>query len=369
MDITGKFSESNCYYFWKGRVALYAILQALGISKDDEVVVPGFTCVVVPNAVIYSGARPVYADICPRTFNVTVDSIARAVTEKTSAIIVQSTFGLSPDLDPIIEFARAKCIPVIDDCTHGMGGSYKGQANGFITDASFFSFQWSKPISAGLGGIGIVRGSYHAEQMEMQVARCSDVGFKDDFGLMIQRHVRPIADIPAVHYPAVKLYRWATQTTGIVAGSSSGDELVGASKPVGYLKKCGRIQRKFIDKQLPTLPVVVKKRQAVALSYDSFFESRKYVDIPYRPSYADHGMLRYSVKVDSNAAIYALAKKKNIPLGDWFTTPLYPIYKNLERWGYKYGSCPVAEDVCNRVINLPTDKPLSQDKLETIFPA
>ena len=161
--------NANFRYFWKARVGLYALLKAIGIDATAEVVVPGFTCVVVPNAVLYTGAIPVYADIDASTYNVTLESVRAVVTKKTKAIIVQSTFGLSPDLDGILQFASNLGIPVIDDCTHGLGGSYKGKPNGFVTDAAFFSTQWSKPLSTGLGGFAIVRNKELAVRFDSEI--------------------------------------------------------------------------------------------------------------------------------------------------------------------------------------------------------
>jgi dTDP-4-amino-4,6-dideoxygalactose transaminase len=125
--------------FWKGRVALYVILKALGIAEGDEVIVPGLTCVVVPNAVIYSGATPIYADVDPATYTLSPESVEPLITPRTRAIIAQNTFGLSANLDPILDLAKKKGIEVIDDCTHGFGGAYKGKPNGSVTRLSFFS--------------------------------------------------------------------------------------------------------------------------------------------------------------------------------------------------------------------------------------
>ena len=99
--------DGQFFHFWKGRVGLWAILRALGVSRKDEVIVPGFTCVAVPNAVLYVGATPIYADIEPETYNVSVATLEPLLNDRTRAIVVQSTFGLSPDLDPIsIQLSR-----------------------------------------------------------------------------------------------------------------------------------------------------------------------------------------------------------------------------------------------------------------------
>ena len=123
--------ESHITLFWKGRVALYALLKSFGISKDDEVILPAFTCVVVPNAILYCDAKPVYVDINPQTLNCDPEEIRKKITPKTKLIIAQNTFGLSSDLDAIMRIANEYHIVVIEDCTHGIGGYYRGIKNLF----------------------------------------------------------------------------------------------------------------------------------------------------------------------------------------------------------------------------------------------
>ena len=145
-------NASQISLYWKGRVGFYALLKANGIGKGDEVIIPAFTCVVVPNAIIYLGAKPVYVDVNKDTFNTTLNHIKEKVTTKTKCIVIQNTFGLSSEIEEIVEFAKEKEIVTIEDCTHGFGGSYNGKPNGVFADASFFSTQWNKPFSTGIGG-------------------------------------------------------------------------------------------------------------------------------------------------------------------------------------------------------------------------
>jgi len=143
----------DIFLFWKGRVALYAILGATGIKGGDEIILPAFTCVVAVNPIIYLSAKPVYVDIDPVTYNMDVSMIEGKITERTRAILAQNTFGLAPDLDRIFELADRYRLMVIEDCAHGFGGSYRGKPNGTMADASFFSSQWNKPFSTnGLEG-------------------------------------------------------------------------------------------------------------------------------------------------------------------------------------------------------------------------
>ena len=73
-------NSNNIFLYWKGRVALYAFLKSLGLQKDDEVIIPAFTCVVVPNAIIYAGLKPVYVDISTKTFNMDISVVEKSIT-------------------------------------------------------------------------------------------------------------------------------------------------------------------------------------------------------------------------------------------------------------------------------------------------
>jgi len=362
-----QFLSQELIYFWKGRVALYALLRAMGVDENSEVVVPGFTCVVVPNAVIYTGATPKYADIDSATFNVTLDSIKTVVTEKTKVIVIQSTFGLSPDLEGIVEFANARGILLIDDCTHGLGGSYKGVPNGCTTDASFFSTQWSKPVSTGLGGLALVQNEQLLKKLIAEIRDYERASNSDDLILAVQRFVRPLADIPQLHYALVSVYRWLTQKAGLSVGSSSGGEVSGTEMPTDFCRLAGARQEKAIRNNINHLSKDLEIRQESALFYDSYFDGMKDVVVPSRPSYATHGMLRYSILVNENKSILSQAARENIPVGDWFNSPLYPISGDMSLWHYSDGTCPVAEDVCKRIVNLPTTKRLSEKQLDKLF--
>ena len=131
------------FLYWKGRVALYALLKAMNIKPGDEVIVPAYTCVVVPNAILYLGAIPVYVDIDPGTFNANIDQIKKAITNKTKVIICQNTFGLSSHLEELVAIAKTYNLFTIEDCTHGFGGTYNGKPNGSFCEAALFSTQWN----------------------------------------------------------------------------------------------------------------------------------------------------------------------------------------------------------------------------------
>ncbi|MFH1859640.1 MAG: DegT/DnrJ/EryC1/StrS family aminotransferase [bacterium] len=111
----------------------------MGIGEGDEVLVEGFTCVVVPNAVIFAGAKPIYVAPDPKTYNMDINQIETKITPKTKAIIAQHTFGLPADMDLILDISRKHNLMVIEDCAPAMGATYKGKKVGTLGDAAFFS--------------------------------------------------------------------------------------------------------------------------------------------------------------------------------------------------------------------------------------
>lgn len=361
-------AHGHLFYFWKGRVALYTILKALGIGPGDEVIIPGFTCVVVPNAVLYLGARPVYADIEPENYNLSAATVAPLITARTRVIIAQNTFGLSADLDPLLALAQEHQLMVIEDCAHGLGGSYRGRPNGTVAAAAFFSSQWSKPISTGLGGAAYTADPALARKIEQVLAAAPlpRPGLGSQALLAGQLLLRPLADQPSLHYPLVGLYRLLTQKLGLAVGSSSGPELSAPVMPPAYLQQMGPLQRRGWRWGLAGLAQKVRQRQQAAARYDAFLAGGPLCP-PARPAYAEHAMLRYAVRVPHKESFLARARKLHLAVGDWFISPLHPVTGDLRPWGYQPGQCPAAEQACREVINLPTDRPLSQRQLAALF--
>lgn len=349
-------------------MALYTLLKALGVGPGDEVIIPGFTCVVVPNAVLYLGATPVYADIEADTYNLSAATVEPLISPRTKAIVAQNTFGLSADLDPIMTLARRHNLMVIEDCAHGLGGHYRGRPNGTVAHAAFFSTQWSKPISTGLGGVAYTQDNSIAQKIEqaLEEMKLPGPGLGQQAILGMQLLLRPLADQPALHYPLIDAYRFLTQKLGLSVGSSSSRELETIKMSSGYGQRMGNLQRWGWKYGLSSLEAKTQERQKTAAQYDDFF-AKTYVTLPYRPGYALHAMLRYTIRVPDKAHLLNKARKLRIPVGDWFVSPLHPVTGDLSQWGYRPGQCPVAEQVCREAVNLLTDQPLSQRQLAVLF--
>jgi dTDP-4-amino-4,6-dideoxygalactose transaminase len=133
--------------------ALHIAMAALGVKAGDEVLVPSFTWIATPNCVEYMGARPVFVDIDLRTFNIDVDQIERHITPRTRGIIPVHLFGLSADMDPIMDIAQRHGLFVVEDAACGFDSWYKGRHTGTFGEMGTFSFHPRKAITTGEGGM------------------------------------------------------------------------------------------------------------------------------------------------------------------------------------------------------------------------
>ena len=339
--------------FWKGRVALYAMLRALRIGPGDEVVVPAFTCVAVPNAVLYAGATPVYVDIDEATYTADPAAVQAAIGTRTRAVLAQNTFGLSSDLDALRDAAAAQGAVVIDDCTHGLGGTYRGRPAGAAADAAFYSTQWSKPISTGLGGIAVTSDPQLARELGALEGAAPEPSVADRALLVAMLVARERIATPRTIRAGRAAYR-AVSRAGVVPGSSSRDELEGAEMPDAFMARMSGFQARLAVRRLATLDAKVRRRRAVAERYSAWLAANGGTPA-HEPSPGDHAFLRYPLRVREREAFVQEAQRRGIDLGDWFHSPLYPITGDLGRWGYRWGANPVAERVASEIVNLPTD--------------
>src|SRR3989344_7085675 len=158
---TEKLEREFASYFGKeykalavnsARSAEYLILKSQNIGQGDEVIVQGFTCVAVPNSVLWNSAKPVYVDV-DNTFNIEATDLKRKITKKTKAVIVQHSFGIPANITKIKNAVANKKILIIEDCALSLGAKYNGKKVGSLGYISFFSFGRDKVISGVFGGM------------------------------------------------------------------------------------------------------------------------------------------------------------------------------------------------------------------------
>src|ERR1019366_4430139 len=138
-----------------GTIALVAALQAAGIRFGDEVIVPAYTWDGTATAVLFAGGVPVFADVDPDTYCLDVASAERAITPRTRAIIPVHLAMRFTEMNALIALAKKHNLKIVEDCAHAHGGQFEGRGAGSIGDLGCFSFQESKLMTAGEGGIGL----------------------------------------------------------------------------------------------------------------------------------------------------------------------------------------------------------------------
>ncbi|MGB2401364.1 MAG: DegT/DnrJ/EryC1/StrS family aminotransferase [Porticoccaceae bacterium] len=136
-----------------GTATMHAALEAMDIGIGDEVIVPPLTMSATTFAVLQANATPVFADVDMDTFQICSRSIEDRITENTKAIITVGLYGLSPDMDPIMKLAKTHNLKVIEDNAECYLGEYKGRLAGTLGDCASFSFQSSKHLTSGEGGM------------------------------------------------------------------------------------------------------------------------------------------------------------------------------------------------------------------------
>jgi perosamine synthetase len=136
-----------------GTSALHLMVKALGIGPGDEVITTPFSFVASSNCMLFEGAKPVFVDIDPKTYNMDVSKIEAAITPRTKAVLAIDVFGQPADWDSITKIAKAHKLLLIDDSAEAIGAEYKGRKAGSFGDAGVFAFYPNKQMTTGEGGV------------------------------------------------------------------------------------------------------------------------------------------------------------------------------------------------------------------------
>ena len=348
-----KCKQDQIFLYWKGRVALYAILKAMGIKEGDEIVLPAFTCVVVPNAILYLGARPVYVDISPENYNINIDLLENAITTRTKVIICQNTFGLSSNVEEIIQIANRHNIFTIEDCTHGFSGYYKGKPNGSYCDAAFYSTQWNKPFSTGIGGFLVVNNPGLIKKVKQLESKKVKPSLTDKYILTFLLFFNRYFVNRYTYWTMVKFYRFLSKSN-LILGSNQGGEISGIEMPKNYCKDISSVQVNAGISHLSQLEKVNKSRKKNAVDYTQFLKLQSKIFVKEN-LFDNHLFLKYPLLVKNRKLFLKLAEKEKITLGDWFLSPLHPVKGNLELWNFNSEFFPQGTGISKKIVNLPTD--------------
>jgi len=346
------FGQGRCFLLSKGRVGLYVGLKALNLPLGSKVLMPGYTCMVVPSAVRYAGLVPAYVDIDPGTYNLNTTLLEKFPVADVSAVVIQHTYGIPCDAAPIRTWAQSDAVPVIEDCCHTFGGRVNGQLCGTLGSFAFMSGQWNKPFPTGLGGILLVNDSALADKVEQILEKeAHRPGLLRNFVLQAQILAFEALVKPRTAARITRFYR-ALNRFGLVIGSSSNKELKG-KMPADYLSVMAPCQRRKGSRELARIEDNIRRRKTLTRYYSERLPEFGFAPLGWT-SQEPLPLLRYPVRVSNKNDVLREALRQGVEIGSWFEVPLHPAGTRMEEFGYRPGSCPEAETACRQVVNLPT---------------
>lgn len=347
------FKTKSATTFDSGRSALHFALKALGVGEGDEVIVQAYTCVVVINAIRWTGAKPIYVDI-NSDFNIDVNSLNTKITQKTKVIIIQHTFGVPADLNKILDIAKAHNIKTIEDCAHSLGIKYNNKLTGTIGDIGMFSFGTDKIISCMRGGALITNDENLAEKIK---------NYQKDLPHMklinIWQHAKsyPIFAIGKALYRSGigKLILATTKALHITLRIIDNCEKQG-QKPKKYPAKMPNIFANILFNQLTDLDEQNKHREKISQIY---FENIKN-DLLKIPANNNQTFLRFPILTDKPQDLMKYLKKHGVIAGNWYNTVIAPHDIDWTKTGYTTGLCTMAEELSPQSVNLPTNRHITE---------
>ena len=314
-----------------GTDALLVALMALGIGPGDEVITPTFSFFATAGCVSRVGATPKLVDIDPVTYNIDPAAVAAAVTPRTRAIIPVHLYGQCADMDPLIEMARRRGIPVIEDAAQAIGASYKGRPAGGMGQAGCFSFFPSKNLGA-FGDAGLLT--------------TTDAAFAHEVRLLRNHGAEPSASAP----------ERATGGHGEIPpkpGSGTGGKYF--HKRIGGNFRLDALQAAVLRVKLPHLERWTNARRANADRYDALFAASAVADritLPARAADRTHIFNQYVIRVPHRDAVRAQLDAAGVGSEIYYPVPFH-LQECFAPLGYRRGDFPHAEAAAAEALALP----------------
>ena len=348
-------------YYYRGRVALYAMLCSLGEEKGDEVAIQAFTCLAVPEAVMAAGANPAYLDIVANGFNMDASDLRDKITPRTRAIIVQHTYGIPANMDAIVKVANAAGLPLIEDCAHTHISMYHGRPVGSFGAASFYSYEWGKPVVVGIGGNARINHDELRKKVLADYEKYQYPGFISQLRIQLQYLAFGLLFRPSLYWPVRSLFHWlgslglAESNYNPISEDDIADDF--------HLRMPKPLQRR-LSRKMQHIGAVSEHSRWVASEYQSRIKSNL-VAHPRIPEDVEVVYARYPLLAKNKKTLLYAARKANIELAEWYATPIHPLSGDeLRIVGYEPDSCPNAEKRCNQIVTLPTHTNVRKSDVE-----
>lgn len=345
------YNADDVFLYQSGRTALYEILRAYGIGTKDEVILQAFTCVAVANSIRWTGATPIYGDI-DASLNLDPTDIAKKITPRTKAIIVQHTFGVPADMDAITGIAKKHNCIVIEDCAHAIGATHHNMPVGDLADAAFFSFGRDKAVSSVWGGAALIHATPKNKEVLLRLQKQYASLTQPSLFWVAGQIFHPIAFsviLPTYTMGLGKVVLVLFQKLGVLSKPVAREELAG-NAPTHMRSRYPNALAELLMVQLHKLDHMVTRRRKSAATYAEKLPKR------FRRIPAGDGTsyVRYPVFVDDPQSYIRSAKFRGILLGNWYHNIIDPVGTDFAAIGYRNGSCPNAEYAASHILNFPT---------------
>lgn len=319
-----------------GTAALHIACLAAGVKPGDEVITTPITFAASANCALYCGAKPVFADINDRTYNIDPASVEALVNEKTKALVAVDFTGQSVEEEELQAICRKNGMVFIEDGAHVIGTRYKGRPNGSIADMTTFSFHPVKTVTGGEGGAVLTNEEAYYKKLLLYRAH----GITRDPELMEHEPDGPW------YYEQIDL---------------------------GYNYRMTDMQAALILSQLDKLQMFSARRKEIVAKYDEAFSKLPQISVQQEIPESDTTRHLYilrlvpeKLKIDRKQFFDALGAENIVGNVHYIPTYYFPYY---ERLGYQKGLCPKAEKLYEEIISLPLYYAMTDQDVEDVIRA
>ena len=346
-EVEAYFGVKHVFFVGSGKAALTVILRALKSLNPDknEVLIPAYTCYSVPSAVVKAGLRVSLCDIDSITFNFDCDLLRKAINERTLCLVPSHLFGIPADMDRITALCQKKGIFLVEDTAQAMGGSYHGMRLGTLGYVGFFSLGRGKNLTCGSGGIIITNSDLIAETIAKEYILLPSSSYTETLIDFVKAMVLDLFVGPSLYWfpvglPFLKL----------------GETIFYREFPI---KKLSGVQAGLLyNWQLRLTESNEARKRSAQWFINVLGLNNHYQAIPY---------LRLPVMVSncqSREKVLSLSQKKGLGVTAMYPAPIHEIEELKDQ--FKGSHYPVAKDVSQRLVTVPTHQLLRQGDRERI---
>jgi len=301
-----------------GTAALHLAIVGAGIKSGNEMILPSFTYVATAEVIVFAGARPVFVDVDPETYNVSPVEIEKAITKETQAIMPVDIYGLPADMQPIREIAEKHGLTIIEDAAQAHGATYKGKPPGTFADAACWSFYASKNMTTGEGGMITTNNDEMTEKARFMRSH----GEKEKYKSLMLGHNYHMPEIQAA---------------------------------IGCV-------------QLKKLPKFLAKRRENAKRLTEILRKEERLQLPIEPKGCKHSWYLYTVRLTDaeekeRDRIVEELRRRGIGAGVVYMSPVHlmPYYRGFGKY-----KLPETEKASKQVFSLPVHPGVTPEQIDFI---